>query len=295
MLHALISSTRPHQWVKNLFVAAPLLFSKNLLDPRLLFLTLAAFALFSLLSGSVYLVNDLFDIERDRLHPRKCRRPIASGRLPLPTARSAAALLMIVGLGGAMALGLPFFATAASYLLLNLAYSLALKHIPFVDVLSIAGGFLLRVLGGSYAIVVAASPWLLICTFVLACYLGFGKRAHELSVLESQQGESHRRKTRPVLARYSLRQLALLLWLLGAVTCVAYALYTIAPHTRAFFGTGRLVYTIPFAIFGVARFSLLAGRRASAESPTDAMLRDLPFMLNPLGWAVAVVLIIYCL
>ena len=289
MLAPLVKSMRPHQWVvKNLFVVAPLAFSKHLLDPSYGLVSGGAFLLFGLLSGSVYLVNDIFDVEKDRAHPKKRQRPIASGRLPLQTARSAAALLILVSLAGSLWLGQPFFACAAAYLLLNLAYSLSLKHIPFVDVLSIAGGFLLRVLAGALAIQVPASPWLLICTFVLACFLGFGKRAHELA----SAGERAIAQ-RAVLSRYRLPHLKVILWLLAVGTCLAYVLYTVSPQTRQFFGTDRLLYTTPLAAFGVVRFLVLVSRKASKDSPTDEMLRDLPFMANLAVWAVATMGIIY--
>ena len=290
MVGALLKSLRPHQWVKNLFVAFPLLFSKHLLDPHLAVRTLIAFGLFSLLSGSVYLVNDLFDLEKDRAHPKKCQRPIASGRLPVSVARSAAAVLILVSLGLSFLVGLPFFACTAGYLVLNLAYSLSLKHVPFLDVLSIASGFLLRVEAGALAIGVPASPWLLVCTFVLAAYLGFGKRTHELATAGARAGEQ-----RAVLSRYNLPLLKVILWALAAATCAAYVAYTLSPHVRTLFGTNKLLYTSPFAAFGVVRFLLLVSRKASAESPTDEMLRDLPFMANLGLFAVALVAIIYFL
>jgi decaprenyl-phosphate phosphoribosyltransferase len=291
VIGALIKSLRPHQWVlKNLpFVVAPLLFSKHLLDPAYALRTGLAFLLFSLLSGSVYLVNDLFDLERDRAHPKKCLRPIASGRLPIPVARTAAALLIVASLGLSILLGLPFFACSASYLVLNLAYSLSLKHVPFVDVLSIAGGFLLRVESGALAINVPASPWLLICTFVVACFLGFGKRAHELATGGERAGEQ-----RAVLSRYRLTHLKIILWLFAAGTCAVYVLYTLSPHTLEFFGTSRLLYTSPFVLFGVVRFLTLVSK-TTADSPTEEMLRDIPFMANLVLAAVATVLIIYFL
>lgn len=288
MVKALFKSLRPHQWVKNLFVVAPLLFSKHLLDVEYVGLSVAAFFLFSLLSGSVYLVNDLFDIEKDRAHPRKCKRPIPSGELPLLWARMAAALLIVTALAGAIVLGLPFFACATGYLVLNLAYSLALKHVPFVDVLSIAGGFLLRVQAGALAIQVPASPWLFICTFVLAAFLGFGKRTHELATAGDRAGEQ-----RAVLSRYRLSHLKVILWVLALGTTVAYVLYTVSPHTQAFFGTDRLLYTTPFAAFGVVRFLRIVSRSVAADSPTDEMLHDIPFMANLLLWGIATVLIIY--
>jgi 4-hydroxybenzoate polyprenyltransferase len=290
VLGALLKSLRPHQWVKNLFVAAPLLFSKHLLSLDHSLRTLLAFALFSLLSGSVYLVNDLFDIEKDRAHPKKCQRPIPSGRLPVGMARSAAATLILVSLGLSFFLGLPFFACTAGYLILNLAYSLSLKHVPFLDVLCIASGFLLRVVAGALVIGVPASPWLLVCTFVLAAYLGFGKRAHELTSAGARASEQ-----RAVLSRYRLAHLRVILWTLAAATVAAYVTYTVSPHVREFFGTNKLLYTSPFAAFGVVRFLILVSKKATAESPTDEMLRDVPFMANLGLFAVAITLIIYFL
>jgi 4-hydroxybenzoate polyprenyltransferase len=291
MLVALLQSMRPHQWVKNLFVAAPLLFSKNLTNASALLFAAAAVGLFSLLSSSVYLVNDLFDIEKDRQHPKKKLRPIASGRLTINAARSAAALLIVISLGTSPLLGLQFFSCAAGYLVLNLAYSLALKHLPVLDVLSLASGFLLRVLAGSLAIDVVPSTWLLICTFVLASYLGFGKRAHELSSAADAR-DAHAR--RPVLAKYRLSHLVLILWILAAATCTLYVLYTISEQTKAFFHTDRLVYSAPFAVVGVVRFLQIVSHHA-AESPTDAMLRDWIFVLNFALWSATVVAIIYFL
>jgi 4-hydroxybenzoate polyprenyltransferase len=290
VIGALVQSLRPHQWVmKNLFVVAPLLFSKHLLHHPQVLRTALAFLLFSLLSGAVYIVNDIFDLEKDQAHPKKRLRPIASGRLPLGVARSTAAVLIIVSLGLALLLQLPFFACAAGYLVLNLAYSLSLKHVPFVDVLSVAGGFLLRVVAGAFAIAVPPSPWLLICTFGLACFLGFGKRAHELASAGERAVEQ-----RAVLSRYRLSHLRVILWLLAAATCAAYVLYTVAPHTREFFGTSHLLYTTPFAIFGVVRFLTLVSK-ARADSPTEEILRDIPFMANFILWGVAVVAVIYFL
>lgn len=308
MVVPLIKSLRPHQWFKNLFVVAPLLFSKHLPDPQRVVWTVYAFLLFGLLSGSVYLVNDLFDIEKDREHPKKRNRPIPSGALPLAAARTAAAVLILVALGGSLAFGwrpaeanagpvvgsmtrgLPFVAVAACYLVLNLAYSLALKHIPFVDVLTIAGGFLLRVLAGAVAISVLPSPWLLICTFVLAAFLGFGKRTHELATAGERAV-----KQRSVLSRYKLPQLKVILWIMAACTTAAYLFYTLDATTVAKFNTENLLYTTPFVAFGVIRFLRLVSNRALADSPTDEMLHDIPFMANMVLFVVATVSIIYFL
>jgi 4-hydroxybenzoate polyprenyltransferase len=285
MFGAAIKSMRPHQWVKNIFVAAPLVFAERVGDATASLRTLAAFAIFCLLSSAVYLVNDLVDIEKDRAHPVKCRRPIASGALPTGVARGLAAALAVVSLGGAVLLGpgLALAATAAAYLALNLAYSLVLKRVAFVDVACISMGFLLRVVAGAVAIPVGASRWVLLCTLLLSSLLGFGKRAHELRVA----GETGRAQ-RDVLHRYDLKTLRVLMAVLGVLTTIAYLLYT-----RSMFHTERLVWTMPLVAFGVFRFIWIAGSKTDAESPTDSMMRDAPFVANLVVYAAAVLALLY--
>jgi decaprenyl-phosphate phosphoribosyltransferase len=285
---ALLRTLRPHQWVKNLFVAAPLVFSKNLFAGSQLGRAALAVLCFCLLSGSVYIINDIVDVEKDRAHPRKCRRPIAAGQLAVGAARVAAMVLALLGLGIGVALSLPFVATAAGYLVLNVLYSFWLKRIPFVDVVAIAAGFLLRVLAGTFAIHVDPSSWLLVCTALLACFLGFGKRSHEL--LSAGSGAE---RQRAVLAGYRLSHLKVALWMLGLLTTVAYVLYARAPHTVEFFGSQRMIFTTPFIAIGIWRFLHLVRRRPHAESPTEEMLRDKVFLANILAWLVAVLAVIY--
>jgi 4-hydroxybenzoate polyprenyltransferase len=280
-----IKSMRPHQWVKNLFVAAPLVFAQRVGEAQASLRTLAAFAIFCLLSSAVYLVNDLVDVEKDRVHPVKRRRPIASGDLSVGVARVLAGLLAAIALGGALVLGpgLALFATAAGYLALNLAYSLALKKVAFVDVACISLGFLLRVVAGAVAIPVEASHWVLLCTLMLSSLLGFGKRAHELRVA----GETGRAQ-RDVLHRYDARTLRILMIVLGVLTTVAYLLYT-----RSLVRTERLIWTVPIVAFGVFRFIWIASSKTDAESPTDSMMRDAPFVATLLLYAAAVLGILY--
>lgn len=285
---ALIRTLRPHQWVKNLFVAAPLVFSKNLFAASQLGRAALAVLCFCLLSGAVYILNDIVDVEKDRAHPRKCRRPIAAGQLAAGTARIAAVILAVIGLGGAAFLSLAFLATAAGYLSLNLLYSFWLKRIPFVDVVTIAVGFLLRVLAGTFAIHVSPSSWLLVCTALLACFLGFGKRSHELAGAGASAG-----RQRAVLAGYRLGHLNVALWVLALLTTVAYFLYARAPHTVDFFGSQRMIFTTPFIAIGIWRFMHLVRHRPQAESPTEEMLRDKVFLANILAWMVAVLAVIY--
>jgi 4-hydroxybenzoate polyprenyltransferase len=192
MVAAILKSARPHQWVKNIFVAAPLVFARRIDDVTALVHTSVAVAGFCLISSSVYLLNDLVDVEKDRAHPLKRLRPIASGALSVRSAKIAALVLAVGGLLLTLSLGVLPAAIAAAYMVQNLAYSFRLKHVPFVDVASIAAGFLLRVLAGAAAIPVEPSIWLLTCTLLLASFLGFGKRTHELRTSGSRGGDQRK-------------------------------------------------------------------------------------------------------
>lgn len=288
--HALFRTLRPQQWVKNLFVAAPLVFSRHLLDAAFAWRTAAAVAIFCALSGAVYAFNDVRDVESDRAHPTKRNRPIASGALSTRAALIASATLATLALGAAFALTPLLAAVAAAYVANNLAYTLRLKQVAFLDVVMIAGGFLLRVYAGAVAIDVPASRWLLICTGSLALFLGLGKRAHELAWAQQQPATA---TTRAALAGYSLHSLRPLMIGLGLITCVAYVGYTRSSHTILFFGTERLMWTAPFPLIGITRFLTLALWRPRAESPTEAMLRDPFFIANIIAWGIAVVAIVY--
>ena len=277
--------------MKNLFVAAPLVFSKHLFDAGYALRSLAAVTAFCALSGAVYALNDLRDATDDRAHPLKRHRPIAAGALSENAALVTALVLALAGLAGSLALSPWLAAVAAAYLTINLGYSFGLKRIAFVDVLLIAAGFLLRVVGGALAIGVVVSPWLIACTGLLACMLGFGKRAHEL--LLAGKHDRDPAATRPSLAGYDLGLLRVVMLLLAAATVVCYALYTEDRRTVRFFGTRDLIFTLPSAVLGIARFLQLALWRPRLHSPTDAVLRDWPFLLNLAVWAAAVVFIIY--
>ncbi len=280
---ALLRTLRPQQWVKNLFVAAPLVFSRHLVDPAYVVRTALAVLAFCALSGAVYAFNDVRDVELDRAHPKKRLRPIASGALSERAALIAAAVLAIGALGGAFVLDWRLGVYASAYLAQNVAYSLKLKQIAFLDVSLIASGFILRVLGGAAAIDVPASSWLLICTALLALFLGLGKRAHELAWAE-RTGQAT--ATRAALAGYSIPVVRIALLVLAVATCAAYVAYTLDSRTVQFFGTQRLFYTTPFVLFGIVRFLFLALWWPKDESPTEAMLKD-PWFLVDLAAAVA--------
>jgi 4-hydroxybenzoate polyprenyltransferase len=287
MLLGLIRAMRPHQWVKNLFVLAPLIFAKELLVWPLAFKAGAAFALFCLASSTVYILNDLGDVEVDRAHPVKRHRPIASGLLPIGVARNTAIATGLSSLVGGALLNPLLATTILGYLTLNLAYSRRLKRVAYLDVMCIAAGFELRVMAGAFAAEVPASAYLLVVTFLLAAFLGFGKRMHEL-----MQGEQAH-KQRSVLKAYDERTLTVLLYLTALATVATYAVYALDPSTREAFGTDYLAVTTVMPLFGVLRFLYLVRRRHVAESPTEDMLRDVPFLANLALWGVVVLALIY--
>jgi len=290
-LQAILVSTRPAQWVKNLFVAAPVLFAKahTSEDPALILRAMLAVLVFVLLSGAVYLMNDVLDAERDRRHPVKCRRPVASGVLDPAVAVAAGLLCLASALAAGIGLGAEFQVAALAYLVLNVGYSLSFKNLPYLDVLTIATGFLLRILAGSFAIGLRAeeiSYFLVACTFLVALFLAIGKRIVEF---KADNGAL----TRAVLGRYRFEHLQVALWVSGALTAVAYGLYTIAPRTTAYFGHHRLVGSFPFVLVGLWRFAHLVRHSHAAQSPTDAMIRDRWFVLNVLAWFGVVVWAVY--
>lgn len=300
MVRGLIKTIRPHQWVKNLFVLAPMFFHKDVFVtaggvPALNLLVtgkaLVATFVFCLLAGAVYTINDLVDVEADRIHPVKRARPIASGEVPEKVARMMAVGLVVVSLGMALKLDVRFAAVAFVYFVENLAYSFKLKKVAFLDVGLIAFGFVLRVLAGGYATQTPKiSFYMIACTALLALFLGFGKRRHEL------EGE-HAGKQRSALEAYTKTSLNVALGITGTATAAVYVAYTLDPATRAFFKSDYLWMTAPFTLFGIVRFLMLvsgkAGRGKKAESPTQDMLRDVPFVLNLVAWMAVVVAIVY--
>lgn len=293
-IRLLVLTMRPAQWVKNLFVAAPVIFAREhtAQDPSLIWRAAVASLIFILLSGSVYIMNDILDVERDRCHPVKKDRPIASGALDMRSAVAGGFLLLVIALGCGLLLGGSFNLTATAYFALNVAYSLHLKNIAWVDVLVIATGFLLRIVAGSFAINLAPaeiSYYLIICTFLLALFLALGKRRHELGI-PSAPGPAG---LRAVLTRYQARHLDLALFGVAVLTLGSYVLYTVSPRTQSYFGTDSLVYTVPFVVMGVVRFLFLIRRHEEKRSPTDVMIRDAPFVVNILLWASVVIWVIY--
>jgi 4-hydroxybenzoate polyprenyltransferase len=289
MLSALLKTGRPRQWTKNVFVLAAVVFDRqlSLSNPLPLLYSLAGFALFSLLSSSIYIINDLVDVKADRIHPVKRNRPIASGRLPVRAAIAAAALLLLVTFPLAFLLSPGFFLICVAYFIVNLAYTNILKHIPLIDVLVIALGFVLRVAAGVAIIGVQRfSPWLYVVTTLFALYIGFGKRRAELALL-TEDANSHRR----VLDGYNLPLLDQLITIVSSMTILTYSLYTFAapnlPDNHA------MMFTIPFVLYGIFRYLYLIQIKQEGGAPEEILLLDRPLQVTIALWALAVLFIFY--
>lgn len=287
-LRGLARSMRPHQWAKNLFVLAPLVFGQELDERASIARALLAFAAFCAASSGVYLVNDVRDREEDRRHPLKRRRPIAAGVVPVALAVAAAVGLFAVAAVCGAALGWGVLGVLAAYTLLNLLYSAGLKHVVILDVMILALGFVLRVIAGGLAIEVEVSSWLLLCTIFLALFLAFSKRRHEI-VLLAEEAAGQRR----VLDHYSPAFLDQMINVVTASSVVSYALYAISPETAARFHSRWLVYTVPLVLFGIFRYLYLVYQKPEERNPTEAILKDPPFLINMALWAAAVVWIVY--
>jgi 4-hydroxybenzoate polyprenyltransferase len=283
----LLRLLRPHQWLKNGFVFVGLLFGHAWHSPDKVGQALLAFAAFCLLASGVYVLNDLVDRERDRQHPKKKLRPLASGTVTVPLALVAAALCLTAGLllafnGAGRA---PWLFVA--YLVLNVAYSLGLKHVVILDVFIIAAGFMLRLLVGTLGLGIAPSQWLLLCGLLLTLFLGFAKRRAELLALTSDSG-GHRR----VLEHYSSALLDQFITVAAAGTVVSYSLYTVSADTIALHGTSGLIYTLPFVLYGMFRYLFLLHRRGGGGDPAQELLADPHLIIAFLGWLTLVIVLL---
>ena len=284
----LLVSLRPSQWTKNLIIFGPLGLGQKLTDVRAVGDAVIAFVIFCLLSGVVYLINDVVDRKADRLHPLKRNRPIASGAVSVPAALGLAAVLGTAALAAAFWLRPLFGVLAVSYLGLLGLYSGPLKHMVIIDVLTIAIGFVLRAAAGAVAIDVTVGPWLYVLTILLALFLVLSKRRHEL-VLLADQATGHRR----ILEEYSPYLLDQMISVVTASTLVAYAIYTVSPETIAKFQTNLLGLTLPFPLYGIFRYLYLVHQKEGGGSPSDMLLTDKPLLLCVALWTIAVALIIY--
>lgn len=286
---ALFRTMRPRQWSKNLVLFAGLIFARHLFELNALLRTWAAFLLFCLLSSTIYIINDMKDVQQDRAHPLKSKRPIAAGELSLHAAAAAAAIMAGLSLLCAFWLDFEFGAIALLYFLLLFAYSFILKHIVILDVLTVAIGFVLRAVAGAVVIHVEFSSWLLLCTILLALFLGLSKRRHEL-VLLGNNAQSHRK----ILEEYSPHLLDQMIGVVTASTLMAYALYTMAPETRVKFGTSYMIFTIPFVIYGIFRYLYLIHQKELGGDPTTILVTDKPILINVVLWVLVSIGLIYC-
>ncbi len=284
----LIRSLRPNQWIKSVFVLAPLVFSAHLLDGRYLLRSGAAFVLFCLISSAVYLLNDIRDIESDRRHPEKRNRPIASGLLSPGAASAAAIVIALLVFPPAFLLSTSFGWVLLAYGLMNVAYSLYLKHVVILDVMIIATGYLLRAIAGALVISVEISSWLILCTVLLALFMGFVKRRQELILLESGAG-GHRR----ILDEYTPRFLDQMIAVVTAGALVSYALYTMSPDVAQKLGTPHLNLTIPFVIYGLLRYLYLVYAKDQGGNPSSTILGDPSLLINGGLWFLAVFALLY--
>jgi len=269
-------------------VFAGLVFSRNLFDATNFLRSLAGFVAFCLLSGAVYLVNDLADVESDRLHPQKRYRPIASGRLKSGAAAAAAVVASALALIGGFALDWRFGVVGLAYFLMQLAYSFKLKHVVVLDVMTVAAGFALRAVAGTVLVHVTISSWLFVCTILFALFIALAKRRHELLFLEGG-GTSHR----AVLENYSEALLDQMMAVATSSTVIAYCLYTIAPETVAKFGTHNLMLTVPFVLYGIYRYLYLVYQKEMGGAPERALFTDVPLLVDVVLWMGSVVAAIY--
>ena len=287
-LMAALRSLRPQQWVKNGFVFAALIFSRGLTDWNRSWTVALAAMIFCLISSCVYLVNDILDAPEDRHHPTKKLRPIASGRLSVEAAAIMAILLGGVSLAAAWVLDPPFFLVVAVYAGINLLYSWFLKNVVLLDVFVVGAGFVLRVIGGGVVIHVEISPWLIVCTTLLALFIALSKRRHEL-VLLRENASNHR----SILAKYTPYFLDQLIAVVTASTVVSYALYTLSPDVHSKFPGKHLEFTIPFVLFGIFRYLYLVHQNEGGGNPTRLLFTDPVLLSVVLMWAASVVFIIY--
>lgn len=280
---------RPRQWTKNLVIFAGIIFDGKLTEVPSLLRVLIGFIIFCLVSGVIYIINDLMDIEADRLHPKKKSRPLASGQLSSKTAIFFVVISSLFLLPGAFLLSLNFGLVTLAYYLFMIAYSLWLKHIPLIDVLSIASGFVLRMVAGIVVIQVAYfSPWLFLVTTLLALFLGFGKRRSELALLNENASE-HRK----VFEGYTTQLLDLLITIVLTSTLITYSLYTISSSPSP--SSHPMMFTIPFVLYGLFRYLYLIKVKDFGGSPEDVLLTDRPTQIAIGLWFIAVLVIIYLL
>jgi 4-hydroxybenzoate polyprenyltransferase len=290
MFKDIIKLLRPSQWIKNGVVLAGLIFAEKAGQPDLAEKSLLVLVAFCLLSSSVYILNDIVDRNRDRLHPLKKNRPLAAGRISVITAGFIGILLVAAGLILSLVIDRNLIIVSLAYILLNILYTFVLKNIVIIDVMTIAAGFVLRALAGAVAIHVEFSGWLLVATFVLALFLALGKRRHEITFLQGE-ATAHRK----ILEKYSTQLLDQLIGVVTASTVITYLFYTLSTEIQNRLHTQYLYATIPFVIYGIFRYLYLVHKEEQGGSPTTLLLTDRPLLLDVLLWLASVLIILYIL
>jgi 4-hydroxybenzoate polyprenyltransferase len=280
---------RVHQWIKNIFVFVPILFSLHIFEEDYLLTTIFAFFVFCLASSAIYVINDLVDIDADSSHPLKKNRPLPSGAISKSSALITAALLLILVFWFVFYFNYEFILIVISFVVLNVLYSFLLKNIVILDIFSIAAGFALRVLGGAFAIQVPISSWLLLTTMFISLFLGVMKRHSELSIISEESNKSSRK----VLAQYSLNFVDQIATVAAAGVIICYALYSVAPRTISVFDTEKLIYTTPFVVFGIFRYMYLEYMSKKGENTTRIMASDIPMIVTVILYIITTILIIY--
>lgn len=279
---------RPHQNIKNLFVFMPLFFSSQITDINLLFKTTVAFLAFSLVAGSVYVFNDYHDIEEDKVHPNKRKRPLASGKISKRSAKKLMLSLVICGIGLSFLVDINVLFLVFVYIVINVSYTLKLKHIPILDVFLISTGFVIRLFVGAVVINIELSKWIIIMTFLLALFLAFAKRRDDVLIyLESGK------KTRKVVDGYNIEFLNASMMVMSSVIIVSYIMYTISPEVIARINNNKLYLTVVFVILGILRYMHISFVEKNSGSPTEVLLIDKYIQLILLGWVISLILFFY--
>lgn len=297
-LFKILRLIRVHQWVKNLFVFVPLLFSMHLFDLLYFLQTLSAFIVFCFASSAIYVINDIVDIEADSAHPIKKNRPLPAGDISKNVAVIIAIFLLALVAWSMIYFNYKFDLLVIGFVLLNVLYSFWFKNIVLLDIFSIAGGFSIRVLAGAYAIQVPISSWLLLTTMFISLFLGVMKRRSELAMVNQYQkanegAEQKGTHSRKVLSQYSLNFADQMATIAATGVIVCYALYSVAPRTVSIFNTEHLIYTTPFVVFGIFRFMYLEYISGKGENTTRTLATDIPMIINVLLYVAATIVIIY--
>lgn len=288
---AYVRLLRPEQWSKNVFVLAGIVFGRKLGDPHAILIAILGFACFCMLSSAVYIFNDIHDRAEDRLHPRKRKRPIAAGEVRVGAAALLAAFLLVASLVGALLVAphMGFFIFAWAYLLLQLFYNLALKHIVILDVITLGVGFVLRAAAGAVLVDVVISHWLVLCTFTLCLFMGFSKRRCELNDLGNGASAGQHR---PTLIEYTPELLNHMTTLTAGIAVVSFMLYATDQRTIAEFHSTYLIYTLPIVVYAIFRFALLV-EHGRVDGPTAVLLHDRPFQAAIILWGLSAVTVVY--